>query len=241
MFRRSFCFLGGEMASKKKNVLSDVRVDAVGLVSYGANNEEFFLLKSQEEVVMPDPEDTQVNEVEGIEEAVAKAIEKLLPAALEKSKPPEEPQVEEVTDERLVALEKANQALVERLEASEAREKAANEAREKAEIVRKVADNYGAFPVKPETLGEHLYILFKSVPDEYKYFAELLTALAKQLKDGDLFAEIGGEVGEETTNVDEVFKTGSAEEIKKAMASMSRAQGERYLAAKREAIRKSGR
>lgn len=234
------------MPSKKKvavNKLSDVQVDTVGLVSYGANNEEFFLLKSQEEVTtMPDLNEEQVTP-EAIEDVVAKAIEKMLPEALAKAVPPQPPEVEEVGDERLEALEKANQVLLERLEKAEAQAAAEREAREKAEIVRKVGDAYSAFPVKAEVLGEHLYRLYKSDQAEYKFFADLFTALSKQMRDGDLFAEIGADaesVGDEA-NLEEIAKTGSAEEIKKAFATMSRTQAEKYLAAKRKAIKESGR
>ena len=252
------------MPKQKVHKLTDVDVHTVGLVSMGANQETFFLLKSQEDD-MPD-EETQVEttEVVGVpqEEQVhaglLKSIGDMFRSILKEKKEEEvvmETNVVETSEVReteqevakaaeiqaqVVALQKANEALIERLEKAEADAKAERDAREKRDWVEK-AGGYAAVPVPVEELAEQLHFLYKADPERAEFWMTTLKAIDNQLREAGLFAEVGtsqSRVQKGTTDaLDEVIKTGDVEQIKEAYLQLGKNKGFDYLENRREARR----
>src|SRR3990167_4534821 len=166
------------MPKQKIHKLTDVDVHTVGLVSMGANQETFFLLKSQEDEMPNDEIQVETTEVVGESQeehkGLLKSIEGMFRSILKEKKEEEAvmetnvetPKVQENEQEevakaaeiqaQVVALQKANEALIQRVEKAEADAAAEREAREKRDWVEK-AGGYAAVPVPAEDLAEQLH------------------------------------------------------------------------------------
>lgn len=209
------------MADKKPNklnMLSNVKVVSVGLVPRGANQEDFFLLKSDEEDnSMKDIQDaTQTQDAPVVSEDVLKKEEvswlrglmnkftkpEDIPAAKEPEATPEpEPVVKTDVEpdqtpsepdwkSEFEKIAKAQETLVDRLEKAEADAAKERDARERIDFVQKAAV-FNKMPVAAEKLADELMFLSKGGKDHYDFWYGLLSAVDKTLKDGNIFVEIG--------------------------------------------------
>jgi len=178
--------------------------------------------------------------------AVREVVKSEIAAALkpiETEKPVEKSDEAPVEDEKFVALQKANQSLVERLEKAEKTAQDAQEAEEKREFLAK-AQAFDALPAKAEDLADQLRFIAKADPKRLEFWTGVLTATNALLKDGGTFAEVGSSQSpvDETAvqALDRVAKNGTPDEIKKALLAMNSDSGHLYLTKRRAAIRAAG-
>lgn len=239
--------------AKKKFELKDVEVDTVGLVSMGANQETFFLLKSEDNVMTDDVQEIEQTTEEVVapvvDEALLAAVREVVKSEIAAALKPAEPEAVEKSDEapieddKFVALQKANQTLVERLEKAEKIAQDAQEAEEKREFLAK-AKAFDALPAKVEELADQLRFIAKADPKRLEFWTGVLTATNALLKDGGIFAEVGSDqapVDEtEVQTLERVAKTGTPDEIKKALLSMTSESGQLYLKKRRATIKGAG-
>lgn len=201
--------------------LSDLDIVTVGLVTRGANQEEFYLTKQdekggkimpQEEVVI-DKKDEEVVE----ETLITKLKQLFIPRdevdELLKADPEPEPEpepepvakddaipaavldrldaIEEQHEERLAELTKANEATQAKLEKAEQEAATEREKREQREWLEK-ATQYQVLPVGRDELGKHLHAFAKALDQEQMdWLTELLKATDATLFDAGLYYEKG--------------------------------------------------
>jgi len=201
--------------------LSDIEVESVGLVSLGANQKKFFLLKSMKEVndmsdkntdtstVQPTvdaEEQAQVEVTDGVLAKIGDFVRSLVKKealVAEGGEPEVEVETEPVVEadvaeaklevaERIEVLTKANETLLSRLEKAEKAFAIERDAREKAEYVEK-AKVFKSVPAKIEELAEQLHFLYKTDEKRGEYWYSLLKAVDAQMKDGGIFTEVGSD------------------------------------------------
>lgn len=254
------------MSEKTINQLSDLVIKTVGLVSFGANRERFFLLKS-EEGNMPNTDEKDIGQnadVDTVEEKtnLKDEVHKvLIDIGILKSEDDvvetetEETDVEDVEteeedlgeeqdtspdDERIDELMKSNKALLERLEKAEKALQVEKDVREHQDFIEK-ARILKSVPVKTDELATKFQALYKADEKLGDYFFDLVKALDGQLSEAGIFSEMGTNTSDDDDMPDEklskkIAEGADIEELKKAYREM----GEEYLDARRNAI-SSGR
>jgi hypothetical protein len=146
----------------------------------------------------------------------------------------------EVT-EALAELQKANDAMRQRLEKAEQVATAERDKRERREWLEK-ARAVSCVPVKADELAEQLHYLAKTDDERAEWWVAALKAVSEQLRDAGLFAEAGtSQTPDEGATLIEkaeaLVKEGKAEDVREALLQLPADEAADYLRSRRKALR----
>ena len=198
--------------------LSDIKVNTVGLVKRGANQEEFFLLKEDAEPgfwdklrtvvkellapLTPTKESQEVKEVSEKTEVVETKKEEVkvettaAPVAEVKTEPEKVETVKQSTPDVTALIERVN-TMQKALEEMQVKLTESNGRVQKAEdtVIERTylekAEQFAAIPVKKEELAKHLTVLARVDKATADYFEAVLGTMSNIAKDAGLYGEIG--------------------------------------------------
>ena len=231
---------------KRKYRLTDVEVDSVGLVSNGANREEFFLLKSEGN--MPELDNETLTTEVGAEEEISQEVDNkqiesavvtFFKRALGIDKVEETHEEDTETDElnnESVVIKAQIDSLQKRLTDTESKLQAELEKAEKTEVA-KIVKGIANLPVENDEFADNLYELRKVDKKATDYFIEVIKAMDEQLKEAGIFKEMGTTSssieGDIVSKADAMVEAGEAESFKEALLKMDAKETNEYVEKRR--------
>lgn len=223
----------------KKYILSDIKVETVGLVDKGAVQEEFLLVKRGGKE-MAETEITSQGLLEKLEDLFKRYFgqkEEVKPEVqpVEKQEETKPDPVEELSKKVAASETEITTLKTELVKAQEDVAKAAEE-HGRLEWVEK-ADVCKSLPVKKEDLGTNLAKLAKVDKDVAEWFYATLKAADKMLSDAGVFAELGTTEGGPATLVEKINAIQKADPQKSfadALSELSKEEQNEYLADSRK-------
>jgi hypothetical protein len=136
------------------------------------------------------------------------------------------------------ALLKSQDGLAVRLEKAEKEAAQAREAKLRADLSQAV-HALAAIPAKPEDLIEQLAFLQKA-DGRADFWLSLLKAMDNQIRESGLFSEVGTSAAPEILTVEDRITKAAPDKVKDEILGMNRSEAEKYLKARRRAIRDQG-
>ena len=232
---------------KQKYRLTDVEVDSVGLVSSGANREEFFLLKSEDNMPELDNETLTTDVVAETQEVDNKQIESAVVTFFKRALGID--RVEETQEDNNETTELSNESVVikaqidslqKRLTDTEVKLQTELEKAEKAEIA-KVVQEITNLPVDNDKFVDNLYKLHKTDKAGADYFIEVVKAMDEQLKEAGIFKEMGTTAtsveGDIVSKANAMVKAGEAKSFKEALLKIDAKDTNQYVEKRRADIK----
>mgnify|MGYP001590781298 CR=1 FL=1 len=221
----------------KKYILSDIKVETVGLVDKGAVQEEFLLVKrGGKEMADEITSQSLLERLEALFKQYFGQKEEVKPEVqpVEKEEINPDP-VEELSKKVAASEEQITTLKTELVKAQEDVAKAAEEHGrlewvEKAEVCK-------SLPIKKDELGGNLAKLAKVDKDVAEWFYAVLKAADKMLSDAGVFAEVGTSEGGPTTLVEKIEAIRKADPTKSfadALSGLSKDEQNEYLADSRK-------